>query len=213
MAWPNPFRRQDANTRTAYGYTFQLTEDHLTREEMEPMKYSYDLLGEQAWERLNIISAPPDSALPRNSPLRHSSTSGEKTAITSVESSEPKRDLYELLRDNADKDEVLGKLWEEVNTVPPWVDWEQIARGQDVFYRYGGPNLTGLAFQSLLGGMVGRLKCLLTPAKLIAMIQGAARVVETLARTGLPPYDPIVAGRVHPVTMRHRWLLHKSCQT
>jgi len=50
--------------------------------------------------------------------------------------------------------------------VPPWVDWEQIRRGQDVFYRYGGANLTGLAYQSLLGGM------------------GAARVVETLARTG-----------------------------
>ena len=35
-----------------------------------------------------------------------------------------------------------------------------------MFYRYGGANLTGLAYQSLLGGM------------------GAARVVETLARTG-----------------------------
>lgn len=53
-----------------------------------------------------------------------------------------------------------------MTTVPDWVDWEQIARGQDVFYRYGGANLTGLAYQSLLGGM------------------GAARVVETLARTG-----------------------------
>ena len=161
MAWPNPFRRRDANTRTAYGYTFQLTENHLTPEQMEPMKHSYDLLGEQAWERLNIISPPPSSALPRNSPSRHSSTNGEKTAKTSGESFEPTRDLYQLLRDNADKDEVLGKLWAEVNTVPPWVDWEQIARGQDVFYRYGGPNLTGLAFQSLLGGMVGHLACFL----------------------------------------------------
>ena len=187
MAWPNPFRRRDANTRTAYGYTFQLTEDHLTREQMEPMKFSYDRLGEQAWERLNIISPQPNSALPRNSPSRHSSTREEKTAIASGESSEPERDLYQLLRDNAAKDEVLGKLWEEVNIVPSWVDWEQIARGQDVFYRYGGPNLTGLAFQSLLGGMVGRWTCLYTSAKLIAMVQGAARVVETLARTGLPP--------------------------
>ena len=50
--------------------------------------------------------------------------------------------------------------------MPDWVDWAQISRGQDVFYRYGGANLTGLAYQSLLGGM------------------GAARVVETLARTG-----------------------------
>ena len=167
MAWPNPFRRRDANTRTAYGYTFQLTENHLTPEQMEPMLHSYDLLGEQAWERLNIISPPPSSALPRN---RHSSSNGEKTASTSGESFEPTRDLYQLLRDNADKDEVLGKLWAEVNTVPPWVDWEQIARGQDVFYRYGGPNLTGLAFQSLLGGMVGHLACFCTAAKLNMMI-------------------------------------------
>ena len=76
------------------------------------------------------------------------------------------RDLYALLRDNADKDPKLKQLWDEVNTVPEWVDWEQIRRGQDVFYRYGGANFTGLAYQSLLGGM------------------GAARVVETLARTG-----------------------------
>ncbi|KAF4542966.1 Tat pathway signal sequence [Lasiodiplodia theobromae] len=76
------------------------------------------------------------------------------------------RDLYALLRDNADKDEKLGELWREVNTVPAWVDWEQIKRGQDVFYRYGSAALTGLAYQSLLGGM------------------GAARIVETLARTG-----------------------------
>ncbi len=155
MAWPNPFRRRDANTRTAYGYTFQLTENHLTPEQMEPMKYSYDVLGEQALKRLNEISPSPNSALPRNSPSRHSSTNGEKTASTSEKSSEPTRDLYQLLHDNADTDEVLGNFWAEVNTVPPWVDWEQVARGQDVFYRYGGPNLTGLAFQSLLGGMVG----------------------------------------------------------
>ena len=170
MTWPNPFRRRDANTRTVYGYTFQLTEDHLTREEMEPMKHSYDLLGEQALERLNIISPPPNSALPRNSPSRHSSTNGEKTANASGESFQPTRDLYQLLRDNAEKDEVLGKFWVEVNTVPPWVDWEQIARGQDVFYRYGGPNLTGLAFQSLLGGMVGHLAWFLMAIKLNIMI-------------------------------------------
>ena len=175
MALPNPFRRQDANTRTAYGYTFQLTEDHLTREEMEPMKYSYDLLGEQAWERLNIISPPPNPALPRNSPSRHSSTDGEKTAIASGESVEPKRDLYQLLRDNADKDEVLKTLWEEANTVPSWVDWDQLARGQDVFYRYGGPILTGLAFQSLLGGMVGHSTCLCTAAKLTVLILGSSK--------------------------------------
>lgn len=74
--------------------------------------------------------------------------------------------MYQLLRDNADADPKLKELWDQVNAVPEWVDWDQIARGQDVFYRYGGACLTGLAYQSLLGGM------------------GAARVVETLARTG-----------------------------
>ena len=78
----------------------------------------------------------------------------------------PSRDLYVILREHKDEDELLQQFWTEVNTVPPWVDWDQIARGQDVFYRYGGACLTGLAYQSLLGGM------------------GAARVVETLARTG-----------------------------
>jgi hypothetical protein len=74
--------------------------------------------------------------------------------------------LYAILRENREGDALLEEFWDEVNTVPDWVDWAQIERGQDVFYRYGGACLTGLAYQSLLGGM------------------GAARVVETLARTG-----------------------------
>lgn len=78
----------------------------------------------------------------------------------------PQRDLYALLEQYHSSDPKLDELWSQVQTVPDWVDWDQIARGQDVFYRYGGPALTGLTYQSLLGGM------------------GAARVVETLARTG-----------------------------
>jgi hypothetical protein len=75
-------------------------------------------------------------------------------------------DLLALLRDNQAGDPLLAKLWQQVNDVPDWVSWPQVERGQNVFYRYGGANLTGLVFQSLLGGM------------------GAARVVETLSRTG-----------------------------
>jgi hypothetical protein len=86
----------------------------------------------------------------------------EKKEVLSI----PQRDLFALLKEHHTSDPKLGQLWEEVNRVPTWVDWDQIARGQDVFYRYGGPAFTGLTFQSLLGGM------------------GAARVVETLARTG-----------------------------
>lgn len=135
------------------------------------MKQSYDTLAEQCLERLDQISPPHRAALPRNSTLDIHNNKVSQNNKSSIESPSdapppPARDLYVLLRENADKDEVLGKLWEQINTVPSWVDWEQIERGQDVFYRYGGANLTGLAYQSLLGGM------------------GAARVVETLARTG-----------------------------
>ena len=157
MAWPNPFHRRDENTRTVYGYTFQLTTEHLTSEETQPMKHSYDILGEQALERLNAISPPPRSALPRNNLSNRAPKEGVRVPDNSEEPPEAKRDLYVLLRDNAENDEVLRKLWAEVTTVPQWVDWEQISRGQEVFYRYGGPALTGLAFQSLLGGMVNLL--------------------------------------------------------
>jgi len=196
MAWPNPFLRKNESTRSAWGYTFQLSSrypelfcpylyrylsrktcsrsnlllrhvsrlifrpkgailtpkssSHLTIEQMKPMKHSYDRLGEQALDRLNQLSPPPRAALPRNS-VRHSS---KNAAAATQQPPMPQRDLYILLRDNAYNDEILGQLWSEVNTVPSWVCWEQIARGQDCFYRYGGPALTGLAFQSLLGGMV-----------------------------------------------------------
>ncbi|KAJ9623547.1 hypothetical protein H2203_005809 [Taxawa tesnikishii (nom. ined.)] len=167
MAWPNPFRKQTDKTRTCWGYTFDLTDNHLTLEECEPLKHSYDVLGEQVLERLNEISPPPRSELPRNNTRYPKPQQPEILKDSNVEAPKaPKRDLYAILRDNAHTDETLSRFWREVNTVPEWVDWDQIARGQDVFYRYGAANLTGLAYQSLLGGM------------------GAARVVETLARTG-----------------------------
>lgn len=153
MSWPNPFRKLNADTRTAYGYTFQVTEHHLTPDQMNPMKQSYDMLGEKALERLDIISPPRRSALPRNF-IRDEAKPALSSHSTVEQPSEGKRDLYVLLRQNAFVDEALHQLWAEVSTVPSWVCWDQIARGQDCFYRYGGPVLTGLAFQSLLGGMV-----------------------------------------------------------
>ncbi|KAK7553618.1 hypothetical protein IWX49DRAFT_515776 [Phyllosticta citricarpa] len=179
MAWPNPFRRRTANTRSCWGYTFELTPDHLTLEQAIPLRYSYDVLGEEALKRLNEISPPQASVLrrkrtactvidkPDEAPEEVNRSPGNDRNPANPNEQEPQhRDLYALLRDHAGDDETLGKLWREVNSVPEWVDWDQIARGQEVFYRYGGAALTGLCYQSLLGGM------------------GAARVVEVLARTG-----------------------------
>jgi hypothetical protein len=150
---------------SCWGYEFEWTDEHLTIEQSERLKHSYDVLGEECLDRLNAISPPVNNALPRNNgqqPTSLDETTEEKKDSLPI----PQRDLYALLKEHHATDPKLSQLWEEVNTVPPWVDWAQIERGQDVFYRYGGPALTGLTYQSLLGGM------------------GAARVVETLARTG-----------------------------
>ncbi|KAI9681409.1 MAG: hypothetical protein M1817_002692 [Caeruleum heppii] len=125
------------------------------------MKHTYDTLAERCLDRLNQISPPPNADLPRNQHRPH-----QRHTTATADDPSPRRDLYLLLRDNASNDADLAQLWKEVNTIPDWVDWDQISRGQDVFYRYGGAALTGLAYQGLLGGM------------------GANRVVETLARTG-----------------------------
>lgn len=113
--------------------------------------FSYDKLGDAAYERLNAISS---SQRPRfESGVQEPALDGNGVSPANPA---PRTDLYALLRDNADNDEVLGTLWTQANAVPNWVDWEQIQRGQEVFYRYGGAALTGLAFQSLLGGMVSK---------------------------------------------------------
>ena len=126
------------------------------------------MLGEQVLERLNLLSPPPSKDLPKNN-SQFSAQIKKDGTVQDPQTEAPKdgpRDLYKTLRDHVETDELLQSFWREVTTIPPWVDWAQIQRGQDVFYRYGGACLTGLAYQSLLGGM------------------GAARVVETLARTG-----------------------------
>ena len=140
-----------AQLHTVWNYDFDWTEDHIEADAKQPIKFSYDKLGEQALERLDIISPPP-------------STSSARQAVQNVEASKKAgsgqstqpatRDLYALLRDNAGNDKILASLWEQVNHVPEWVDWEQIERGQKVFYRYAVGALTGLAFQGLVGGMV-----------------------------------------------------------
>ncbi|KAL9040042.1 MAG: hypothetical protein Q9180_002164 [Flavoplaca navasiana] len=161
MAWRWLFSIREANTCTAWGYTFKVTDSHLTKDDTARMKMEYDRLGEAALDRLEFFFSPQAS-------IQQNFQSFNKLAGEGVQQSypqPPKRDMYVLLREYAPKDEVLGQLWAESNEVPPWVCWEQIERGQQVFYRYGGPALTGLAFQSLLGGM------------------GATRIVETLTRT------------------------------
>jgi hypothetical protein len=144
---------------------FDITPEHLTPKEMEPLKFSYDSLADDCLDILDTLSPPAPRPATEESAQQSSTTDGrEKPPKATAPGA--RRDLFELLKTHHGSHPTLSQLWKETNTVPDWVDWDQIKRGQDVFYRYGSACLTGLAFQSLLGGM------------------GASRVVETLARTG-----------------------------
>lgn len=143
----------DRDTRTLWGYTFDWTPQHLTQEQMRPLTFTYDALAADCLDRLDELSPQP------NRKLSELDTKDEKRRGG-------RRDLYALLEQHHTVDPKLDQLWTQVHTVPDWVDWSQIKRGQDVFYRYGGPAIVSLTFQSLVGGMAGW------------------RVVETLSRTG-----------------------------
>ncbi|KAL2024272.1 hypothetical protein VTK56DRAFT_8754 [Thermocarpiscus australiensis] len=165
---------QNGKRVRVWNYEFVWTPDHRTPEELRPMLFTYDKLATECLDRFDELAA--------SLPLRAKRKSDETGSVNP----EPERahpDLYQLLKDHAPEDETLQRLWLEVSTVPDWVDWAQIERGQKVFYRYAGPAIVGLTFQSLLGGMA------------------SARVVETLTRTG--GFGAHVARRRLLETFRH----------
>lgn len=115
MAWPNPFRKRTENTRTCWGYTFQLTEEHWSEDRLRPLKFAYDKLGEECLNVLNELD-PPTSL--ENVPTKEQAEKPQR--------SKPKRDLYRLLESNVEKHPKLQELWTQVNTIPEWVDWVQV---------------------------------------------------------------------------------------
>ena len=50
-------------------------------------------------------------------------------------------------------DKRLNDYWCSVVTVPDWVDWSSIQRGQEVFFRYSSSAAMGLLYFSLIGGL------------------------------------------------------------
>ncbi|KAI9368465.1 hypothetical protein BJX61DRAFT_215140 [Aspergillus egyptiacus] len=123
-----------------WDYSFEWTDDHTPGSDLDPWTRTCDTLADEAIAVLDALPAAADDPT--------------------------KRDRYALLRDNHGNDKKLEGFWTQLNTPPEWVDWEQIQRGQDIFWRYLIPITSALAFASLLGGM------------------GGIRVGETLTRTG-----------------------------
>lgn|SRR5687767_7100089 len=111
-----------------YGHKFKWTSIHPSEADISHLLYSYDELATTALDRLDEI-APPETKGWR---CPHAEGPGQ-------------RDLYALLQKHAAEDPVLEKLWEEVTAVPDWVDWEQIARGQRLLYKYSGQVLFGVS--------------------------------------------------------------------
>ncbi|KAG8531051.1 uncharacterized protein KY384_004408 [Bacidia gigantensis] len=138
------FFQSRLSKRNVWGHVFEHSSLHPTEEAMEKMKFTYDVLGEKCYLRL-VELGQTDSL----KPLAKKVTTGfiDDGALCG------RQDLYALLQRHASSDTILQDLWTNINDVPAWVDWDQIARGQDCFYRYGGACLIGLAYQSLLAGM------------------------------------------------------------
>lgn len=144
MPWPHlsSFQRHKETTRSCWGYSFEYSDEHRVLEQaIQPLKYSFDSLADEAYQRLTSISSEDPVSGPK-APEKLEEGHGTRSAATEITEKPPvtaaKRDLYILLQKNADKDPVLGSLWNEAWTVPSWVDFEKVARGQDVFYRLAG---------------------------------------------------------------------------
>jgi hypothetical protein len=134
----------------------------MTPETMEPLKHSYDRLADDALLRLRALREEPRGDPAGGNDAKPTARAGAAAAAAAA----GPPDLLALLETHHAADPALSALWASVTTPPPWLSRVQLARGRRVFQRHGGACLTGLAFQSLLGGL------------------GAARVAETLARTG-----------------------------
>ncbi|KAF5677141.1 transcriptional regulator [Fusarium circinatum] len=142
------FRGQPAareELRTIGNHSFTWTNDHIPKSHTDPLRHECDELGAAAVKEIQEI---------------HSQKKKDGHQVG-------RADLFETLSHHHSQSQVLSQLWTEVHTVPYWVDWDQIARGQKFFYRYALANLIGFAFQGFVGEN-----------------SASTSVVEVLARTG-----------------------------
>ena len=130
------FRTPHPKDQTLYGFNVKWSEHHWAPEDLHPLIYTYDKVSAEAVDSLDEIQPPTAASLAPKKNIQETYEPKEKKFS---------RDLYKLVKENADKDEKIGKFWKEVNTVPEWVDWKSVERGQKVFWRYGGPCLTAVS--------------------------------------------------------------------
>jgi hypothetical protein len=111
---------------------------------------------------------------------------GQLQNISEHESLRRKHDLFDILQAGTKTDPVLAQFWSDVNSVPDWVHWPQLERGQRVFHRYILASITGFVLQGFVGEN-----------------SAASGVVEVLTRTG--GFEPKNLARRLKETFR--WLI------
>ena len=121
-------------------YSFQWSDLHIPPQRMANLRYTYDELGAEAVKRIQAISRDNKDA-----------AQSEAEAPAPYEKKPPHMDMYQIFKENHAQDEVLTRLYDEVHTVPEWVDWDQLQRGQRFFYRYALANIMGFALQGFMG--------------------------------------------------------------
>lgn len=91
------------------------------------------------------------------------------------------QDLYSILYKNRSSDETLSKFWTTIETVPSWVDWKEVERGQQVFHRYAIANIVGLALQ----GFIGENAAAFGPTEVLSKTGGLSRknILQRLTAT------------------------------
>jgi ribosomal protein S28E/S33 len=135
--------------RTVGNYSFRWTKEHIPKEKTDPLRFEHDELGAAT---INIIQK-----------IHQREREAHKQRGERIE----QPDMFATLKANWHHDETLKEFWTQVNTVPDWVNWEQLERGQDFFYRYALGNIVGFALQGFVGEN-----------------SASASVVEVLLRTG-----------------------------
>lgn len=128
-------------------YAFKWTDLHPTSSELEPLRQQYDELGSATVNVLHDLV--------------------KKSREECLDQPKGPIDLYAVLKKHHADNEIVTEFWNEIHSVPEWVDWEQLRRGQDFFYRYALANLMGFALQGFMGEN-----------------SAAKGVVEVLVRTG-----------------------------
>lgn len=97
-----------------WDYSFEWTDQHLQATELEPWTQQCDTLADECTEILDKLNQP----------------------VKLENGSDMKKDRYALLRNHFESNPKLTELWTQINTIPDWVDWAQIQRGQDIYWRY-----------------------------------------------------------------------------